>query len=377
MRRLFLFVLLLSSLSLPTLAQRKLQVEHYDVALERIQEANYRQATELDLSNLGLRQIPPELGLLTRLEILNLSHNWLSEFPPEILPFTQLKNLNLADNNISSIPSEIEQLTTLESLNLASNQINDLPFEFRQLKNLRYLNLAGNEFVNFTTHITEHPQLEFLSLSHNQLIEVRPEIGQLTNLRQLDLTNNRRITYLPAEIGDLRELQVLILYATNLVEVPIEIEQLKNLCHLDLGDNQLSHIPTVIGKLRLLESDGKCGDTNYDSEISLHHNPPLISPPQEVREQGTATILAYLRNPLPWHLHRFIALDIIAFGFLLFFDMAYSSETSSTLSKTKTQASLMQMHGQMHSHLHPTSVYFCDTLMLESGNTYNMLKPDS
>ena len=61
--------------------------------------------------------------------------------------------------------------------------------------------------------------------------------------------------------------------------------QLTNLTRLFLDHNQLTSLPPQIGQL-----------TNL-AELDLDGN-PLISPPPEIIEQGTQTVLAYLREPL-------------------------------------------------------------------------------
>jgi len=48
---------------------------YYDQVLGRIQEAKDSGATELDLSEIGLVELPPEIGQLTKLQVLNLSYN--------------------------------------------------------------------------------------------------------------------------------------------------------------------------------------------------------------------------------------------------------------------------------------------------------------
>ncbi|MBT4054648.1 MAG: hypothetical protein HOE74_05850 [Candidatus Marinimicrobia bacterium] len=69
--------------------------------------------------------IPPEIGNLTNLQILDLSYNQLTGvIPPEIGNLTNLITLNLGDNQLTGpIPSEIGNLTNLTNLNLRSNQL--------------------------------------------------------------------------------------------------------------------------------------------------------------------------------------------------------------------------------------------------------------
>jgi hypothetical protein len=80
--------------------------------------------TELNLSGLT-GSIPPEIGNLTNLTILNLHYNQLTgSIPPEIGNLTNLEWLDLSYNQLSgSIPSEIGNLTNLTYLWLNDNQL--------------------------------------------------------------------------------------------------------------------------------------------------------------------------------------------------------------------------------------------------------------
>src|SRR5688572_27352583 len=104
MRKLFLLALLLC-LTLPSLAQDN-TLTPYEIALQRIEEAEASGATELDLSNLGLTELPPEIGNLTGLQSLALMSNQLSSLPPEFGNLTGLYELSLNDNQLSSLPPE-------------------------------------------------------------------------------------------------------------------------------------------------------------------------------------------------------------------------------------------------------------------------------
>ena len=122
MRRILFAICLLLGMASLSLAQDETQTP-YDIALERILEAERTEATLLDLSNLQLTELPPEIGNLHSLQELNLWGNKLSSLPPEIGNLSNLQTLYLGDNQLSSLPPEIGNLNNLHKLYLGSNQL--------------------------------------------------------------------------------------------------------------------------------------------------------------------------------------------------------------------------------------------------------------
>jgi Leucine-rich repeat (LRR) protein len=102
-------------------------------ATHRIQCALFSNDTKLDLSNLGLHSVPPELGQLTNLTGLNLASNQITTLPPELGRLTNLTTLNLDENQIVSIPPELGRLTDLTRIYLDETQVTTLPLRLRHL----------------------------------------------------------------------------------------------------------------------------------------------------------------------------------------------------------------------------------------------------
>ena len=87
----------------------------------------------IELPERGLRgMIPPELGNLNRLRLLNFRHNELTgKIPREVGNLADLEVLNLTDNAIDgTIPSEILGLSNLTRLQLGGNLIEGHPGNF-------------------------------------------------------------------------------------------------------------------------------------------------------------------------------------------------------------------------------------------------------
>jgi len=173
-------------------------------------------------------------------------------------------DLDLSGEGITELPAEIGQLTNLTTLDLRSNQLTELPAEIGQLTNLTTLHLQHNQLA--LARVGQLTKLTHLDLGNNRLTELRPEFGQLTELTELFLDGNQ-LTYLPAWVGQMRQLNNLFL-GTDAV-----------------GANPITMLPPELGRLESLK------------ELKLERL-ELVDPPPEVVEQGTEAVLAYLREQL-------------------------------------------------------------------------------
>ena len=128
--------------------------------------------------------IPPEVGSLAALEVLDLNGNDLTgPIPREIGNLTALKQLRLDGNQLTGpIPPEIGSLVALKGLYLDGNRLTGpIPPEVGNLATLEVLDLNGNELSG----------------------RIPPEIGNLPALVVLGLADNRLLGPIPPEIGNL------------------------------------------------------------------------------------------------------------------------------------------------------------------------------
>lgn len=137
--------------------------------LKLIEQAATEGWTGLNLSNIQLSSLPPQIGTLTNLAILDLSNNQLSSLPPEIAKLTELTNLDLNNNQLTCFPPEITNLTNLIFLDLRDNQLTSLPPETTKLTNLVSISLQANQLANVPAEITKLTRLRFLNLKDNPL----------------------------------------------------------------------------------------------------------------------------------------------------------------------------------------------------------------
>lgn len=131
--------------------------------------------------------IPPEIGNLTDLIILELSSNQLfGSILSQVGNLTKLNGLYLDRNQLSgSIPAEIYNLTSLREINLNHNQLSgSISPEIDNLINLVYLNLSNNNLSG----------------------SIPPEIGNMTDLGHLGLCSNQLCGEIPFGLTNLKNL---------------------------------------------------------------------------------------------------------------------------------------------------------------------------
>lgn len=203
--------------------------------------------------------IPPSIGSLTSLTLLNMSYNQLSgSIPPQIGLLNKLTVLGLTGNKLSGkLPVEIGHLTALTRLEISKNElVGRIPEELGRLQHVLLLDISSNKLDgNIPESLFSLKSLSsVLNLSHNLLSgEVIDTIGQLENIIAIDLSHNLLNNSIPLSIGQCRSLQSLSL-STNAISgvIPDSIGNLRGLQSLDLSDNKLTGpIPGSLANLPL------------------------------------------------------------------------------------------------------------------------------
>ena len=148
----------------------------YAKALKRIKECGNQRKSDLDLSDMGLATLPPEIGQLTALRTLFLGVNLLTTLPPEISQLTALTSLFLHTNQLTALPPEISQLTALTEITLQSNQLTMVPPGIGRLTALTTLSLQSNQLSTLPGWLRELPKLKELSLHDNPALQLSPSV---------------------------------------------------------------------------------------------------------------------------------------------------------------------------------------------------------
>src|SRR6476469_1349319 len=293
-------------------------------AVRRIDQAAEEKLTELDLSGLGLEELPPEIGKCTQLETLvlgkvekgewvdgkltpklitnhlsalpeelrslvnlrsiDLSGNPFGKIPELLLEIKQLESLNLNSINLKEIPKEIGQLSNLTELNLRYNQIIQIPEVLGQLSNLRVLHLFNNQIAQIPEALAQLSNLIELYLGYNQITQIPKALAQLSNLTVLHLWHNQ-ITQIPEALAQLSKLTELVLWHNQITQIPEALAQLSKLTELVLWHNQITQLPDALGQLSNL------------TELNLSHN-QITQLPEALGKLSNLTQLVLHNNQI-------------------------------------------------------------------------------
>ncbi len=169
------------------------------------------------------------------------------------------------------------------------------------------LNLVGRSIKELPAEIGQLKNLQELYLSDNQLTSVPDSLEQLTNLMWLCLSHNQ-LTSVSDALGQLKNLRMLDLSENRLGSVPASLGQLKNLQELLLSRNQLTSVPDTMGwlsKLEKLDLDGNkftsvpdwLGQLSNLQELYLRFN-KLTSVPTSLGTLKKLKVLNLYRNQI-------------------------------------------------------------------------------
>jgi Leucine-rich repeat (LRR) protein len=213
--------------------------------------------------------LPPGLGNLTHLSILQLQNNLIDgSIPVEIGEIDSLSDLRLNNNQLTGvIPTVISNLTKLKTLYLNNNLLSGIiPVGIGNLTGLTYLALHSNQLTgNIPSGIGTLTNLQILNLGFNQLSGTLPSaIGNLAALQSLYLSNNSFSGSIPAALGNLSAVRNINLSGNGFSgQLPVEFGNLGNVRNLNLAGNNFSGaIPEDIGYLSSLQ-ELYIGDNAY------------------------------------------------------------------------------------------------------------------
>lgn len=233
----------------------------------------------LDLFGNSIQALPDWFFHFNKLESLSLKSNAFKDFPAIIFTLESLKNLNLSDNQINSITGRFfSNLMRFDKVDISYNSLTQIPYDKIEFSKCTNLNLKGNKLESFPKAICHINSLEKLNLSENTIKSFPDDTFiELDNLIELDLSYNE-LTYLPSSIGKLTKLKKLNLSGNKISTLPIEFEKLISLESLELEGNPIGTPPIEIA------SQGVSGIINY--YLSLGDNVQLFEAKLLIVGQG-------------------------------------------------------------------------------------------
>uniref|UniRef100_A0A8C1W808 non-specific serine/threonine protein kinase n=1 Tax=Cyprinus carpio TaxID=7962 RepID=A0A8C1W808_CYPCA len=184
-------------------------------------------------SNNQIEFLPDTISIFwkTHLMEVDISENVLKELPSYIFELEAIVSLKLCGNQISTLPSPNKwKCSCLRTLDLSRNQLGKTgePTKTRKLAFLTTWHRRDPE--PGTAHSNTFPvilrdSLEVLFLNDNQLECVPPSVCVLKNLSELYLSNNPGIQELPIELGQLSNLWQLDIEDLNITNIPADVRK--------------------------------------------------------------------------------------------------------------------------------------------------------
>ncbi|XP_032873606.1 leucine-rich repeat-containing protein 2 [Amblyraja radiata] len=207
---------------------------------ESLKEKTYLR--EWHIKKTSIEIIPSFIVMFQDLIVMDLSRNWIRELPVEIGKLTKLKELNVSFNKLKSIPPELGNCESLESLNLSNNlELAELPFELRDLQKLSHLDMSSNQFLSMPICVLRMSNLKSLDLSSNNLKELPQDLDRLSELQSLFLQKNK-MTYLSKVLCRMTNLKMLVVSGDDINNLPTSLLTDPNLKYIDLRENPLDNI---------------------------------------------------------------------------------------------------------------------------------------
>lgn len=217
---------------------------------------------ELNLPENALSgRIPPEIGDLTSLRVINLKNNWITGVLPDVFErLVKLQKLDLSGNAMEgNLPRSMGNLSQLRQLFLSQNYFTGrLPDTFVNLVSLEEIHASNAGLMGSVSVVPEgSPALRVIDLSLNEFTGGIPDaVYGLSQLRELKMGGNPISGIISFEVGNLTKLTRLDLSSTRISgELPSTIGRLTQLKELDLHEARMSGaLPEEIGHLNNLHT---------------------------------------------------------------------------------------------------------------------------
>ncbi|KAL3744249.1 hypothetical protein ACJRO7_013498 [Eucalyptus globulus] len=242
----------------------------YCFQLEKIHHSigEVRGLVSLDLSQCGKVQVlPEEMGKLKELKELNIRKTYIKEIPPWIGSLKKLEILHTHNCKLLvGLPDSISHLVNLLTLDLSGCiNLDRLPESIGSFVKLQRLSLGRGGQTSFLSNLINHRSNRFPNNAIGKLKQLEPTylpsvgiqelpqtVGDLKNLKILDITASK-LSNLPSTIGKLGNLEELHASHCKSLEGEICIDGLSSLKLVVLSWTSISSFPDTLNKLSRLE----------------------------------------------------------------------------------------------------------------------------
>ncbi|XP_032894048.1 leucine-rich repeat-containing protein 10 [Amblyraja radiata] len=185
-----------------------------------------------------IEDLPPD-------KMMDLSGKHLRKFPLQVCAFTELIKLYLSNNNLRSLPPELHLLSCLQILALDFNHFKEVPQVISRLRQLSCLYLGNNYLCDLPAELSSLPDLKTLWIEGNCFEQIPRVVSDMKHLRILHAECNQ-LSELPRELWRLRELQNIWLSSNSFCEFPHVLLEIDSLEIIDVDRNSIRFFPSMV-----------------------------------------------------------------------------------------------------------------------------------
>ncbi|OJD15798.1 hypothetical protein AJ78_03978 [Emergomyces pasteurianus Ep9510] len=275
------------------LSHNQLDVEAFEIITE------ISQLTDLKLANNKLQgSLPPTIGSLSKLEVLDLRDNGLNELPDTLANLCALRVLNVAENQLTSIPFEALKALPLIEVNAQKNRLQGhlIPASVTRFETLQILNVTSNLLESLSLVETlELPNLQQLSIDANR-VKALPNLSTWKSLLTLTAEDNALST-LPEGFLELENIKVVDFTGNNIKTLDEKLSLLENLISFRIANNPLrerkfltmdtDELKRVLrGRCEPEAPEGEEEDGSVQTEFTLAPESPTPSSAWRIKSGG-------------------------------------------------------------------------------------------
>jgi Leucine-rich repeat (LRR) protein len=182
---------------------------------------------------------------------LQVTNSALEALPP-IVGQRPISSIRFQDTNLSSLPDSIAN-AHIGEVKLYVNSMNLLADDLHKLPHLQSLTILDYDGTTLPAELFQATGITHLFIRGSNLTSLPAEIGNLRNLQMLTILAG--LTALPAEFAQLQNLNEIRFEYTQFEVFPLELTELPNLTRLSLSDDKtITTLPAEIGNMSGLQS---------------------------------------------------------------------------------------------------------------------------